>query len=203
MEDECLLSPLNLDFCCHQEGLEELKYAILQTKLELEATIVGAKEEITRRECELMEVNDALNKAIKERDETLEQCQKLEQENLHHQPQHQIVLQTHHEEDGGLKNQNCLSSSDSEASLSSSISSGLYEYCEDVERKKKKKKKKKGLPEKGKLLKAVIEAGPLLQTLLMAGGPLPQWQHPPPLLHFIDIPPFPSPPPPPPPYFLP
>ncbi|KAK4279611.1 hypothetical protein QN277_011362 [Acacia crassicarpa] len=201
MEDECLLSPLNLEFYSHEEGLEELKYAILQTKLELEATIVGAKEEITRRECELMEVNVALNKAIKERDEILAQCQKLEQENLHHQLQQQIVLQTHHEEDGGLKKQNCLSSSDSEASLSSSISSGLYEYCEDVERKKKKK----GLPEKGKLLKAVIEAGPLLQTLLIAGGPLPQWQHPPPLLHFIDIPPFPSspPPPPPPPYFLP
>ncbi|XP_028753315.1 uncharacterized protein LOC114712925 [Neltuma alba] len=191
MEDECLCSPLNWEFYHHQEGLEELKHAILQTTLELEEAIVSAKEEITRRECELMEVNDALSKAIKERDESLAQCRKLEQENLQIQQQ-TLHLQTHNE-DGGLKKLKCLSSSsspDTEASLSSSIiSSGFYE-CEDDD--EKKKKRKKALPEKGKLLKAVIAAGPLLQTLLMAGGPLPQWQHPPPLLHSIDIPPFPS-----------
>ncbi|XP_028796025.1 uncharacterized protein LOC114751535 [Neltuma alba] len=163
MEDECLCSPLNWEFYHHQEGLEELKHAILQTTLELEEAIVSAKEEITRRECELMEVNDALSKAIKERDESLAQCRKLEQK---------------------------IFRSNTEASLSSSIiSSGFYE-CEDDD-EKKKKKRKKALPEKGKLLKAVIAAGPLLQTLLMAGGPLPQWQHPPPLLHSIDIPPHP------------
>ena len=39
----------------------------------------------------------------------------------------------------------------------------------------------KALPEKGKLLQAVIEAGPLLETLLVAGY-LPKWQNPPPLL---------------------
>lgn len=38
---------------------------------------------------------------------------------------------------------------------------------------------KKPLPEKGKLLKAVIDAGSLLQPLLLA-GPLPQWRNPPP-----------------------
>ncbi|XP_024025610.1 probable mediator of RNA polymerase II transcription subunit 26c [Morus notabilis] len=46
----------------------------------------------------------------------------------------------------------------------------------------------KALPEKGKLLQAVMEAGPLLQTLLLA-GPLPQWQHPPPRVDTIEIPP--------------
>ncbi|XP_039026422.1 uncharacterized protein LOC120160020 [Hibiscus syriacus] len=39
--------------------------------------------------------------------------------------------------------------------------------------------KGKTLPEKGKLLLAVMEAGPLLSTLLLA-GPLPQWRNPPP-----------------------
>lgn len=155
--------------------------------MELESTIMSAREDITRRECELMEVNEALSKAIKERDESLEQCKKLEQEKLHHL-QKQIL---HEDDEGGLKKKQkcCSSSSLSDASLSS-ISSGLHELCEDDGHQKKKKKK--GLPEKGKLLKAVIEAGPLLQTLLMGGGPLPQWQHPPPLLHFIEIPPFPS-----------
>ncbi|MQL82849.1 hypothetical protein Taro_015331 [Colocasia esculenta] len=45
---------------------------------------------------------------------------------------------------------------------------------------------KKPLPEKGKLLQAVMEAGPLLTTLLVAGS-LPQWRNPPPLKPF-DIP---------------
>ena len=38
--------------------------------------------------------------------------------------------------------------------------------------------KGKPLPEKGRLLQAVVEAGPLLDTLLLA--PLPQWKSPPP-----------------------
>ncbi|KAI4385535.1 hypothetical protein MLD38_003549 [Melastoma candidum] len=40
--------------------------------------------------------------------------------------------------------------------------------------------KGRSLPQKGKLLQAVTEAGPLLQTLLIAGR-LPRWRNPPPL----------------------
>ncbi|XP_009785342.1 uncharacterized protein [Nicotiana sylvestris] len=47
--------------------------------------------------------------------------------------------------------------------------------------------KGKSLPQKGKLLKSVIEAGPLLQTLLVSGQ-LPQWRNPPQLKAF-NIPP--------------
>ncbi|KAI5576080.1 hypothetical protein POPTR_009G027100v4 [Populus trichocarpa] len=43
------------------------------------------------------------------------------------------------------------------------------------------------LPQKGKLLQAVMDTGPLLQTLLLA-GPLPRWRNPPPLQPF-NIPP--------------
>ncbi|KAI8523889.1 hypothetical protein RHMOL_Rhmol13G0106800 [Rhododendron molle] len=43
------------------------------------------------------------------------------------------------------------------------------------------------LPPKGKLLQAVLEAGPLLQTLVVS-GPLPRWRNPPPLQTF-HIPP--------------
>ncbi|KAM5557544.1 hypothetical protein ABKV19_024762 [Rosa sericea] len=42
--------------------------------------------------------------------------------------------------------------------------------------------KGKTLPQKGKLMQAVKEAGPLLRTLLIAGPPLPQWRNPPPPL---------------------
>ncbi|KAG5238171.1 E3 ubiquitin-protein ligase [Salix suchowensis] len=47
--------------------------------------------------------------------------------------------------------------------------------------------KGKVLPENGKLLPAVMETAPLLQTLLLA-GPLPRWRNPPPL-HPFKIPP--------------
>ncbi|XP_057817673.2 uncharacterized protein LOC131030777 [Cryptomeria japonica] len=43
------------------------------------------------------------------------------------------------------------------------------------------------LPERGKFLEAVMKAGPLLNTLLLA-GPLPQWRHPPPALETVEIP---------------
>lgn len=48
--------------------------------------------------------------------------------------------------------------------------------------------KGKVLPQKGKLLEAVINAGPLLQNLVLS-GPLPTWKNPPPLSS-IKIPPF-------------
>ncbi|XP_070044571.1 uncharacterized protein [Nicotiana tomentosiformis] len=48
--------------------------------------------------------------------------------------------------------------------------------------------KGKTLPQKGKLLKSVIEAGPLLQTLLVSGQ-LPQWRNPPQVKTF-NIPPI-------------
>ncbi|URE01270.1 hypothetical protein MUK42_19295 [Musa troglodytarum] len=46
----------------------------------------------------------------------------------------------------------------------------------------------KPLPQKGKLLQAVLEAGPTLQTLLLAGS-LPRWRNPPPPKPFQGPPP--------------
>jgi hypothetical protein len=46
----------------------------------------------------------------------------------------------------------------------------------------------KVLPQKGKLLDAVINAGPLIENLVLT-GPLPNWNNPPPL-NSIQIPPF-------------
>ncbi|KAK7257778.1 hypothetical protein RIF29_32003 [Crotalaria pallida] len=48
--------------------------------------------------------------------------------------------------------------------------------------------KARPLPQKGKLLQAVMDAGPLLQTMLLA-GPIPTWRNPPPLQH-IKVPPL-------------
>ncbi|XP_017246367.1 uncharacterized protein LOC108217962 [Daucus carota subsp. sativus] len=46
----------------------------------------------------------------------------------------------------------------------------------------------KTLPQKGKLSQSVLDAGPLLETLLVA-GPVPKWRNPPPL-DTLNIPPF-------------
>ncbi|XP_022893136.1 uncharacterized protein LOC111407724 [Olea europaea var. sylvestris] len=46
---------------------------------------------------------------------------------------------------------------------------------------------RRALPQRGKLLQAVVEAGPLLQTLMMAGS-LPRWRNPPRLQPF-QVPP--------------
>jgi len=191
-----------------------LKHSLLYTTLELEATIASAKEEITRRECDLIHVNELLSRVTKERDEARAKCQKLMLEKLElqqelqqkqqleqHQHQHQnqqqlgqthqrdTTSQSEEEQQEGFSEKHSMPAASSDCEESSMPSSGgsstphptpLQVVLELAE--------KKPLPEKGKLLKAVVEAGPLLQTLLLA-GPLPQWQHPPPQLNSIEIPP--------------
>ncbi|CAJ1976610.1 unnamed protein product [Sphenostylis stenocarpa] len=210
MEYEC--SPLGWEFYHQEEGLEDLKHSLLYTTLELEATIASAKEEISRRECDLIHVNDLLSRVTKERDEAQAKCQKLmleklelqqelqqkqQQEQRQHQNQQQLgqthqrdtTSQSEEELQEGFSEKHSMQAASSDSEENSMPSSGgsstplptpLQAVLELAE--------KKPLPEKGKLLKAVVEAGPLLQTLLLA-GPLPQWQHPPPQLNSIEIPP--------------
>ncbi|CAK7325381.1 unnamed protein product [Dovyalis caffra] len=214
MEDHC--SPLNWSCFYQDEGIEDLRHYLLYTT-ELEAAIVSAKEEITRREFEIFHLKDLLSRAIKEKNEAQIQCQKLvsdklalqqqltqnQQENQQQQHQKQEMLQLKQEsasltrtcssedESKASDSNNHISSPDSskvtvpsqssdpipQQPLQSSLPEVILKLVAD-----------KPLPEKGKLLQAVKEAGPLLQTLLLA-GPLPQWQHPPPQLDSIDIPP--------------
>ncbi|XP_029128571.1 uncharacterized protein LOC109805287 isoform X2 [Cajanus cajan] len=136
-------------------------------------------------------------RVMKERDEAEAKCQKLMLEKLELQKelqrQEQQIVQRQQrdsiseseEEVQEVLSEKHSASSDCEENSMSMPSCGgsptaLQVVLELAE--------KKALPEKGKLLKAVVEAGPLLQTLLLA-GPLPQWQHPPPQLNSIEIPP--------------
>ncbi|KAL5069252.1 hypothetical protein RYX36_020139 [Vicia faba] len=174
MEYEC--SHLNWEFYNHDEALlEDLKHSLLYTTLELEATIVSAKEEITKKEYELIHANNLLTRVIKERDEAREKCNNLMLEKQEFQSQ--IENKSQSENEHSAPN---ASSSDCEENSSTTLPTQFQAVLELAE--------KKPLPKKGKLLKAVVEAGPLLQTLLLA-GPLPQWQHPPPQLNSIEIPP--------------
>nr|GLL23384.1 uncharacterized protein LOC109187255 isoform X2 [Ipomoea trifida] len=206
MEDQC--SPLVLPYFFQEEGIEELKHSLLYTTLELENTIVCARDEIAKKDEEIVRLRNLLGRIVKERDEAMEECRRLglEKQLLRQQVNLQILRQR-----GGVVElrppssaataSNEDQSSDSEeninvvagqrsstppqtASPAPAANTPKFAGVDVTE----KIAPKMPLPEKGKFLQAVMEAGPLLQTLLLA-GPLPEWQHPPPQLNSGDIPP--------------
>ncbi|KAJ6690506.1 hypothetical protein OIU85_006736 [Salix viminalis] len=210
MEDH--YSPLNCSRFYQDEGIDELRHYLLYTT-ELETAIVSAKEEITRREFEIFHLKDLISRAIKERNEAQIQCQELvldklalQQELLQKQQDNQQQKEFQHlKQESASLTRTCSSEDESKASdsinHSSSPDSSKVNVPSQITDPKPQETLQsslpevilklaadKVLPEKGKLLKAVKEAGPLLQTLLLA-GPLPQWQHPPPQLDSIEIPP--------------
>ncbi|KAG7568322.1 hypothetical protein ISN45_Aa04g011510 [Arabidopsis thaliana x Arabidopsis arenosa] len=156
---------------CGIKTIEELRHALLHTTMELEQTRMVASEELITKDDQIMQLKDLLNKAIKEKDEAQERYKRLLLD------QHFILQrQTDEEQDPNI---NGFHSSDGEESIVSSFEPPMEIEIDFPEMT---------LPEKGKLLKAVVKAGPLLQTLLLAGQ-LPQWRHPPPQLESFEIPP--------------
>lgn len=195
---------LSWAYYCQGKSMEELRQNLLYTTLELEQTRAAVQDELRKRDDQLLNLKELLNKVTRERDEAQEKCQRLVLEKLVFQ-QHQTaplsgISSIEDDPRRGIDSNNGLSSSDCEESIVSSpvvdhlpqpqlqpppLPETMIELTPD-----------KPLPEKGKLLQAVMKAGPLLQTLLLA-GPLPQWRHPPPPLESFEIPPvtIPSPPP--------
>lgn len=186
-----------------------MKHSLLYSTLELEAAVISAHEEISRKDDEILQLKDLLTKIIKERDEFQAKCQELvlEKQLIFQQVQIQTHSSKHHLDcpisSGTTSNEDDnidLSPSDCDDNIVVA-SPGCKDTLPpppppppqpprpppilDVT---DKIPLKKPLPEHGKFLQAVMEAGPLLQTLLLA-GPLPQWQHPPPQLNSVDIPP--------------
>lgn len=207
---------------CQGKSMEELRHSLLYTTVELETTRVHVQEELRKRDDQLIQLRELLEKAIRERDEAQERYQKLLLEKLLIQQQQQLtgplsgVSSIEDEPRRGIDSNNAFSSSDSDESIVSSpapqltsptttaqlplqqplpLVSQMMTVVPQSSRPEIELVPDKPLPEKGKLLQAVMKAGPLLQTLLLA-GPLPQWRHPPPPLDSFDIPPvtIPSPP---------
>ena len=183
------------------QSMEELRQSLLYTTLELEETKAAAHEELRKRDDQLNNLKDLLNKTIKERDEARGKCHKLLLDKFVLQQQQgqgplSGVSSIEDEPRRGIDSNNGPhSSSDCEESI---VSSPVIDYFPQPQMAPQSMIEivpEKPLPEKGKLLQAVMKAGPLLQTLLLA-GPLPQWRHPPPPLDSFDIPPvtIPSPP---------
>ncbi|XVF68505.1 hypothetical protein PTKIN_Ptkin11bG0007900 [Pterospermum kingtungense] len=218
---------LNWAYFCQGKTMEEIRHSLLCTTLELEQTRLAVQEEMRKRDDQMIQLQELLSKAMKERDEVHEKCQRLLLEKLllHQQLQQQQQQQVgpplsgvssiEDEPRRGIDSNNGFSSSDCEESIVSSpvldpiqqpqLPPGPPQAPAAAPTQSMPQETtielvpEKPLPEKGKLLQAVMKAGPLLQTLLLA-GPLPQWRHPPPPLESVEIPPvtIPSPPPPPP-----
>lgn len=178
--------------------MEELKHCLLCTTLELENTKIAMEEELKKRDNQLLHLKGLLDMTIAERDEAQERCQSLLLQNLllHQQQQLMTGASSAQEEDelrrrarkeDQIINGCCFNfSSSGDCEVESSASSKTLDSMVPHD---------KPLPEKGKLLQAVMRAAPLLQTLLLA-GPLPQWRRPPPSISSSEIPPvkIPSPP---------
>ncbi|CAN4126589.1 unnamed protein product [Withania somnifera] len=194
MEDQC--SPLSWPYNYFlEEGIEELKHSLVYTTLELENTVISAHEELARKDEEILQLKDLLTRIVKERDEAQGKCQRLGMEKSYSNNNNNAPIssgttishdsQEHDQILKGVVDSNNIGvlSNSSDCDENNVVSPPLL-----VQDLMEKVVVKKPLPEKGKFLQAVMEAGPLLQTLLLA-GPLPQWQHPPPQLNSIDIPP--------------
>lgn len=175
----------------------------MYSTLELEAAIVSAQEEISRKDDEIIQLKGLLAKIVEERDGFQGKCQQLvlEKDALFQQVQIQAHSAKQHlecpntttsNEDDNIGPSPSYCNEDNDEDNNNNIivapPSPTTPQGSPIQDVSNNITPKRAMPEKGKFLQAVMEAGPLLQTLLLA-GPLPQWQHPPPQLNSIDIPP--------------
>ncbi|KAG6507979.1 uncharacterized protein LOC121983169 [Zingiber officinale] len=174
------------------ESMEELKQKLLCTTLELEAVKANAKEEMRKSEQSIDQLLKLLQVVTHERDEARSQLElllsKLKQiprtRELRLSPMPDCVTGE------------CGSSSSPVGSpelpsvklvAGGATHTGRSDHS-DAGAVMDWLAMNRPLPQKGKLLQAVMEAGPTLQTLLLA-GPLPRWRNPPPLQQAFQVPP--------------
>ncbi|OIT37407.1 PREDICTED: uncharacterized protein LOC109240787 [Nicotiana attenuata] len=195
----------------YQENIDETRQKLMYTNLELEQLKLEKSEEMRKnKEC-VKEIIQLLNMACQERDEAKDQLQKILNKLSHVQVDSPLVKATN--ENSSITESNNYQSHNSspvesfldavsspEFSNNNMADSNALAYDCNVRFSDNcvptvdeatlvidNLVKGKTLPQKGKLLKSVIEAGPLLQTLLVSGQ-LPQWRNPPQLKSF-NIPP--------------
>ncbi|KAL5214812.1 hypothetical protein ABZP36_003964 [Zizania latifolia] len=171
---------------CGFSTASELRQALLRALAELEAARAAHQAELRRMESEASRLAALVASAAAERDELRRHCHSLLLL-LHHQSQAPAAAAPAHNlpaaqvsttiaHAGVLGIGGCAAAAADELSLDAADEAELEMALA------------RRLPEKGRLVEAVVSAGPLLQTLLLA-GPLPRWRHPPPAAP-ADIPPF-------------
>jgi hypothetical protein len=159
------------------QSVAELKQSLVATTLELEA----AREELRRKEQSIAKLADLVRQVAKDRDDARDQLQQLLLAAAAAPPPRVTSSVT-----------------DSDCSLVSSPVDPFFDPFTSADKRKPATPptppppaagsaadaaldmlaSKRPLPQKGRLLAAVMEAGPLLQNLLVAGQ-LPRWRNPP------------------------
>ncbi|KAG8066963.1 hypothetical protein GUJ93_ZPchr0005g16087 [Zizania palustris] len=165
--------------------MEELKQSLMVTTLELEA----AKEELKKKEQSIVKLADLVRQVTKERDDARDQLQQLLAAAAAKPPA--PVTSSVTDSDCSLvsspvdpffdpvtsSDKRCKISSPPPAARQQSHAAGAGASADAV---LDMLAMKKPLPQRGRLLQSVMEAGPLLQNLLVAGL-LPRWRNPPPV----------------------
>ncbi|RRT36545.1 hypothetical protein B296_00034073 [Ensete ventricosum] len=182
---------------CFSAIMEDLKHKLLLATLELETLRANAKEEKRKREEDISHLIHLLQVITRERDAARNQLQLLVDS----------ITRPHTGELSPMLSGNLQEAATASDSLSGTPTHRSYGASPVASPELSSMKMadpcnlpknngaalrakeasavldglviKKPLPEKGKLLQAVLEAGPTLQTLLLA-GPLPRWRNPPP-----------------------
>ncbi|KAL5202617.1 hypothetical protein ABZP36_013569 [Zizania latifolia] len=168
-----------------QESMEELKQSLMATTLELEA----AKEELKKKEQSIVKLADLVRQVTKERDDARDQLQQLLAAAAAKPPA--PVTSSVTDSDCSLvsspvdpffdpvtsSDKRCKISSPPPAAKQQCHAAGAGASADAV---LDMLAMKKPLPQRGRLLQSVMEAGPLLQNLLVAGL-LPRWRNPPPV----------------------
>ncbi|KAG2564951.1 uncharacterized protein LOC120683815 [Panicum virgatum] len=154
----------------------ELRRALVRALAELDASRAAHQAELRRMETEAARLAALVASAAAERDQLRRHCHSLLLL-LHHQAQAAAPTPSLH---AGV-----LGGGAAAAAVTDEHAPDAAAGVDDTELEMALARR---LPEKGRLVEAVVSAGPLLQTLLLA-GPLPRWRHPPPAAP-ADIPPF-------------
>ncbi|TYH62307.1 hypothetical protein ES332_D07G111700v1 [Gossypium tomentosum] len=196
----------------YQEDFDELKLKLQYTSIELESVKMEAYEQIRKYRDEVNHLVNLVKLACQERDEARDQFQKLVNKLMasssssssstilpQPQPENLLVIAAA-KANSSITESNSLSETyNHHPSHGSSPVDSLFDAVTSPDFSSINNNmvdnslihnlgKGKTLPEKGKLLQAVMKASPLLQTLLVA-GPLPRWRNPPPPLQTYKIPP--------------
>ncbi|CAL5097300.1 unnamed protein product [Urochloa decumbens] len=181
-----------------QESVAELKQSLVATTLELEA----AREELKKKEQSIAKLADLVRQVVKERDDARDQLQQLRllaaaAPASAVAPPQPLVTSSVTDSDCSLVSSpvdpffDPVTSADRRCKLSPATPSppsaaATKQQCQPganvvgsaADAVLDLLASKRPLPQKGRLLAAVMEAGPLLQNLLVAGQ-LPRWRNPP------------------------
>ncbi|XP_009786531.1 uncharacterized protein LOC107831088 [Nicotiana tabacum] len=186
---------------CYQETMEEMRQKLVYSNLELEKLKVETSEEMRKNNEYVKQLIQLLKMVCQERDEARNQLQKLLNKITSSQFQVESPVVKATKANSSITESNSLSETYNYQSHYSSPVESFLDVVSSPEFSNNNMDnsnavpymnqpldqatliienlvKGKPLPQKGKLLKSVIEAGPPLQTLLVAGS-LPQWRNPP------------------------